>query len=62
MTDQEIERQNAKSKEYHERKKKYMKFDFAEYVSRDEFLDPSQYDIQAPKQLSKREYSGIEAI
>jgi hypothetical protein len=40
MSVEEIENQNAKLKEYHERKKKYMKFNFAEYVSRDEYVDP----------------------
>jgi hypothetical protein len=43
LTPEEQEHQNAKLKEYHERKKKYMKFNFAEYVSKDEFVDPEQY-------------------
>lgn len=40
MSAEEIEHQNERLREYHERKKRYMKFNFAEYVSRDEYVDP----------------------
>ena len=49
-------------KEYYERKKRYMKFDFAEYVSKDEFVDPEQYQLDMPKQYSQRQVTGIDAI
>ena len=49
-------------KEYYERKKRYMKFDFAEYVSKDEFVDPEQYQLEIPKQYSQRQVTGIDAI
>lgn len=43
LTEEEIERQNEKLREYNERKSKYKKFDFAEFVSKDEYTDPNNY-------------------